>query len=326
MKLFSEMSITSSSNQKSNPNSWPFYRRFWQYLNERFPLHSHGLLIASFSFSAIGYSRLCQNLEGFISWDKYAVAVFNTVTLFFLLRVFDEHKDAEDDAKHRTELPVPRGLISLLELRKVAWIVFVFQVILTAVTFPTMLILYAIVVFYLLLMGKEFFIKNWLKKHPFWYVTSHMLIIPLVDVYASGYDWNLSNAQAPFGLVYFFGVSFLNGVVLEVGRKIRNPSDEKPGVETYSAMLGQTKALILWVGVLFLTLVFALLAADFAHFSVNIQYCLVGYFTLTLFAALLHFKNPSSKTAKGIEIASGIWTILMYLTLGGIATVMQWFV
>lgn len=320
------MSSSHSHTHYSNSNSGPFYRRFWQYLNERFPLHSHGILIASFSFSAIGYSRLSQNLEGFISWDKYAVAVFNTVTLFFLLRVFDEHKDAEDDAKFRTELPVPRGLISLLELRKVAWTVFILQVILTALTFPTMLVLYAVVILYLLLMGKEFFIKNWLKKHPFWYVTSHMLIIPLVDVYASGYDWNLSNSQAPFGLVYFFGVSFLNGVVLEVGRKIRNPSDEKLGVETYSAMLGQTKALLLWVGVLFLTLIFALLAADYAQFSAKVQYSLVGYFALTLVAALLHYKNPSPKTAKGIEIASGIWTILMYLTLGGILTVMQWFV
>lgn len=320
------MSNPSNQIQQNNPNQGPFFRRFWQYLNERFPLHSHGILIASFSFSAIGYSRLSQNLEGFISWDKYAVAVFNTVTLFFLLRVFDEHKDADDDAKFRTELPVPRGLITLNELKNVAWFVFALQVIITAATFPSMLVLYAIVILYLLLMGKEFFIKNWLKKHPFWYVTSHMLIIPLVDVYASGYDWSLSNSQAPFGLVYFFGVSFLNGVVLEVGRKIRNPSDEKPGVETYSAMLGQTKALLLWVGVLFLTLILALLAADYAHFSNGIKYCLIGYFSLTLIAALRHFKNPSSKTAKGIEIASGIWTILMYLTLGGVLTILQWFV
>ncbi len=320
------MSNPSNQIQQNNPNHGPFFRRFWQYLNERFPLHSHGILIASFSFSAIGYSRLSQNLEGFISWDKYAVAVFNTVTLFFLLRVFDEHKDADDDAKFRMELPVPRGLITLNELKNVAWFVFALQVIITAATFPSMLVLYAIVILYLLLMGKEFFIKNWLKKHPFWYVTSHMLIIPLVDVYASGYDWSLSNSQAPFGLVYFFGVSFLNGVVLEVGRKIRNPSDEKPGVETYSAMLGQTKALLLWVGVLFLTLILALLAADYAHFANGIKYCLIGYFSFTLIAALLHFINPSSKTAKGIEIASGIWTILMYLTLGGVLTILQWFV
>ncbi len=318
------MRNTLSIDLLNEQNHWPFYKRFWLYLNERFPLHSHGILISAFSFSAIGYSRLSQNLSGFIDWDKYLVAVFNTITLFFLLRVFDEHKDAEDDAQFRKELPVPRGLIALKELRNVAWIVFAFQIIVTALTFPQMLSLYFVVIGYLLLMGKEFFVKDWLKKRPFWYVTSHMLIIPLVDIYASGFDWKLSGTPAPFGLLYFFGVSFLNGIVLEVGRKIRDPKDEKPGVETYSFLLGQVKSLLLWIVVLIATLIFALLAADFAGFSLKIKIALVAYFCCTLLAAWLHYRKPSPKTAKGIEIASGLWTILMYLTLGGILTIIQW--
>lgn len=302
----------------------PLYQRFWQYLNERFPLHSHGILISAFSFSAIGYSRLSQQLTGFIGWEKFLVCIFNTVTLFFLLRVFDEHKDAEDDALYRSELPVPRGLISLKELRNIAWFVFAAQLIVSALTFPKMLPLYALAIGYLLLMGKEFFIKDWLKNHQFWYVTSHMLIIPLIDVYASGYDWKLSVNPAPFGLLYFFGVSFMNGIVLELGRKIRAPHDEKPGVQTYSAMLGLSKALWLWMFVLLGTLILAILAADYAKLPNSVLTALVIYFALTLIAAALHFKFKSSKTAKGVEIASGLWTILMYLTLGGILTAWQW--
>ena len=151
----------------------PLHSRFWIYLTERFPLHSHGILIAAFSFSAIGYSRLCQQLPNFIDLKAFLVCIFNTVSLFFLLRVFDEHKDAEDDAKFRSELPVPRGLISLKELRNIGLTVFVFQLIISAVTFPKMLPLYAVVIAYLLLMGKEFFMADWLKKHQFWYVTTH---------------------------------------------------------------------------------------------------------------------------------------------------------
>lgn len=303
----------------------PFRKRFWQYLKERFPLHAHGLLIAAFSFSAIGYSRLSSHQVGFIEWDKFAVCIFNTITLFFLLRVFDEHKDAEDDAAYRQELPVPRGLIQLHELKNVGLIVFGIQVLVTALTFPKMLPLYTVVIGYLLIMGKEFFIKDWLKKHQFWYVTSHMLIIPLVDIYASGYDWFLSNNPAPFGLVYFFGISFMNGIVLELGRKIRSPKDEKVGVQTYSAMLGLNKSLILWVAVLFGTLVFALLAANFANFPESVDFALIIYFLLTLLAAVNHYVKKNSKSAKWIEIASGAWTILMYLTLGGILAAIQWF-
>lgn len=305
-------------------NQAPLYSRFWQYLRERFPLHSHGILIAAFGFSAIGYSRVSRDVAGFIPFNDYLICIFNTITLFFLLRVFDEHKDAKEDALYRQELPVPRGLISLKELRNIAWVVFVLQCLVTALTLPQMLPLYAMVIGYLLLMGKEFFVAEWLKKRQFWYVTSHMLIIPLVDVYASGYDWYLEGSEAPFGLIFFFGVSFMNGIVLELGRKIRAPHDEKPGVDTYSAMLGLTRALRLWVLVLFFTLILALGAAHYAHAKPVVSIALIVYFCLTLWAAIHHHRTQTTSSAKWVEQASGLWTILMYLTLGGVLTFMQW--
>ena len=301
-----------------------FFPRFWQYLKERFPLHSHGILIAAFSFSAIGYSRLSRDLMGFISWDKFLVCIFNTITLFLLLRIFDEHKDAEDDAQFRQELPVPRGLIKLSELRNVGIAVFLLQCIVTWFTFPAMLPLYLGVIAYLLLMGKEFFIKDWLKKHQFWYVTSHMLIIPFVDIYASGYDWYLDGDPAPFSLIFFFGVSFMNGIVLEVGRKIRAPHDEKEGVQTYSAMLGLRSSIFLWIVVLVATLIFAMAAAYYAHFPITVYWALSLYFVCTLWAAFSHLKHQTTASGKRIEHASGIWAVLMYLTLGGFLKLIEW--
>jgi 4-hydroxybenzoate polyprenyltransferase len=41
----------------------------------------------------------------------------------------------------------------------------------------------------------------------------------------------------------FFWVSFFNGTVLEIGRKIRAPQDEEAGVETYSFLWGRGGAL-----------------------------------------------------------------------------------
>jgi 4-hydroxybenzoate polyprenyltransferase len=103
-------------------------KRFWLYQKERFPFLTHGLLITCFSFSAVSYSRISRDAIGFIEWEKFAICIFNTITIFFLLRVFDEHKDAEDDAKYRSELPVPRGLISLKELRTIGLGVFFLQI------------------------------------------------------------------------------------------------------------------------------------------------------------------------------------------------------
>src|ERR1700722_654027 len=189
-------------------NNKGFLYRFYIYQNERFPFVAHGIMIAAFSFSAISYSRICRGASGFVDLKTYLVGIFTTITLFYLLRVFDEFKDEEDDALYRKYLPVPRGLISFKELKMSAIVVAVLQLLVNSLIFPKMLILYFVVIAYLLLMGKEFFIAPWLRKHQVAYVLSHMLIIPLVDTYASGLDWLLAGVAAPFGLLFFFGVSY----------------------------------------------------------------------------------------------------------------------
>ena len=222
-------------------NTAPFLLRLYQYQKERFPIAGHGLLIGVFSFSAIAYSRLCRGLPDFVSPERYWVCLFNTFTLFFLLRVADEHKDREDDARFRAYLPVPRGLVSLRELRAVAYVLMAAQLLANVFLYPEILPLYAAVMLFLGLMAKEFFVRDWLKQRLFWYVASHMLIIPLVDVFASGFDWLLNGAAAPVGLVFFFFTSYCNGLVLEIGRKIKPPDHEEPGVQSYTHVLGHAE-------------------------------------------------------------------------------------
>lgn len=297
-------------------NSYSLLRRFWIYQKERFPILSHGLLVASFSFSAISYSRICRGAEGFVSPTVFLVGVITTISLFFLVRVFDEFKDAEDDARYRSHLPVPRGLISFKELAVAGVIAAILQIALNAWFFPKMLIMYGIVIGYLCLMGKEFFIGEWLKKHQFWYVVSHMLIIPLIDMYASGLDWLLEGVDAPKGLIFFFLVSFMNGIVLEIGRKIRIP--EKEEFNTYSTMMGAAKATRLWLVILVLTFGFSVLASWFAGYGFTGFLILMCLFILCALPGILFLRRQSERHSKFIEYASALWTIGMYLTLGGV--------
>ncbi len=307
------------SNQFSNikENNSSFLKRFYIYQKERFSFLGHGLIVTSFSFSAISYSRICRGATGFINTNIFIAGIFITISLFFLVRIFDEFKDADDDAKFRSDLPVPRGLISLLELGSIAVIIIIFQIIVILLFFSQMIVFYLIVMFYLLLMGKEFFIPDWLKRHRFWYVTSHMFIIPLVDMYASGLDWKLSNVNPPKGLIFFFAVSYMNGVVLEIGRKIRIPQNESEGVLTYSALLGVNKATYLWIFILIITLILSIIASAFAGYGRIIFIILTGCFFLCSFPAFAFLFKKSKKLSKTIEYASALWTIAMYLTLGG---------
>lgn len=295
-----------------------FFRRFLTYQAERFPFLAHGLLISTFSFSAVAYSRICRGAEGFIDFPTFGLGVFITITLFLMVRIFDEHKDAEDDALYRPELPVPRGLVSLQELRRVAWVVIVLQLLVQWIWLPKMLPAFLMVMAYLSLMGKEFFVADWLKKHQFWYVTSHMAIIPLVDVYASGLDWHLGGFAPPTGLLFFFAVSYFNGIVLEVGRKMRAPEQESPGVLSYTAQLGVKPAAWLWMGVLTATLGWAIVAARYAGFGTGTFIFLALVYTVCVGCALLFLQKQTPKRAKSLEYASAVWTLSMYLSLGGI--------
>lgn len=303
---------------KPTENNASFLTRFFIYQNERFPLLGHGLLVASFTFSAIAYSRICRGVPGFVSWRVYVAGIFITISLFFLVRIFDEFKDADDDAKYRRELPVPRGLIRFSELRNMAIAIFIFQFLVIALCFPKMIWMYIAIIAYLLLMTKEFFVSKWLKAHPFWYVTSHMFIIPFIDMFASGLDWLLAGAPPPKGLLFFFGVSYMNGIVLEVGRKIRTPQKEATGVLTYSSMLGANKSIGLWLLVLVITFIFSICASAFAGYGVTGFILLVIVFGVCIIPALLFLKSKKYAYSKGVEYASALWTIAMYLTLGGV--------
>jgi 4-hydroxybenzoate polyprenyltransferase len=299
-----------------------FLKRFYIYQKERFPFAGYIFMVGAFSFSAVSYSRICRRAEGFIPWTVFLAGAFTTLTLFLLVRIFDEFKDHEDDMKYRKYLPVPRGLISLKELFYVGAVVVLLQVIVN-LYFPKMFLIYLVVIGYLCLMGKEFFVSDWLKSHQFWYVTSHMFIIPLVDIYASGLDWLLAGVAAPVGLIYFFVVSYMNGIVLEIGRKIKTTESEEEGVLSYTKMLGIKGAPVVWLACLSATLCFALLAANYGGYGVPMLYTLLLLFIVCATPAIMFLINRTGRSAKMMEYASALWTFGMYLSLGGIPMILK---
>lgn len=301
----------------------PYLKRLWIYQKERFPLFINLIAVATFTFSAISYSRICRGAEGFVSWETYLIGCFATFTLFFLVRVFDEFKDKEDDAKYRSYLPVPRGVISLKELRNIGIVIGILQITVIAIFQLKMLYLYVIVLAYLCLMGVEFFVPEYLKKRQILYITSHMFIFPLLDIYSSGLDWLLAGASPHVGLVFFFIVSYMNGLLVEFGRKLKAPEDEEEGVVSYTGMWGVKGAIGVWLGTLLVTLGFAIAASFYAGYGTHGIIILGTLAALCIAPAIMFARRPGKKTAKAVEAVSGIWTIGMYLSLGGIPMLMK---
>lgn len=305
----------------SNPGS--LAKRFFLYQRERFPFAAHTPLIVAFTFSAASYSRICRGADGFIPFGEFAIGAITSLLFFFLLRVFDEFKDAGDDARYRPYRPVPRGLISLRELGFLGGAAVALQIILNALVLPWMLPAWGLVIGFMLLMRAEFFVGSWLKRHPLAYMASHMIVMPLIDFYTTGLDWITAGIAPPSGLEFFLGVTFLNGIVVEVGRKIRGADAEEVGVETYSALYGAKRATIGWLGTLGLTCASAIVAASHAGFSgVGTPVLLLLAITASI-PAFRFLRTGEHRHAQQIELAAGGWTIAMYLLLGGIPMMLE---
>lgn len=297
--------------------------RWITYQKERFPVLAHGLLIAAFSFSGVSFSFLLRTDSGFPPAVAFLIAFATAFILFLQLRIADEFKDFDEDSRYRPYRPVPRGLVTLRELAVVGVIGGVIQLALALLFNPRLGILLLIVWTYLALMSREFFVRDWIKARPITYLWTHMLILPLVDFYATGCDWLAANVPCPDGLAWFLIVSFFNGVVLELGRKIRAPEDEEEGVETYSVLYGRRNAVLAWLGALAATAFCAWQAAKRIEFA---QPALVILAVLLVFCAVIairFLRSPQTKRARMLEHASGIWTLFMYLTLGAIPLLLR---
>jgi 4-hydroxybenzoate polyprenyltransferase len=300
------------------PNRW------WIYQRERFPVFAHGILIAAFSFSAVSFSSL---LRGSVNLPGAAptLVAFGTAFLFFLqLRIADEFKDFEEDSRYRPYRAVPRGLVSLRELGVLGALCALTQLGLALWLDPSLVLLLGLAWAYLAAMSKEFFVGEWLKKQPVIYLLSHMMIIPLVDLYATACDWWPREAGMPDGLFWFLAVSYTNGIVIETGRKIRAPQDEEAGVNTYSALWGPRTAALVWYAAMLLTAAFAAIAALRIDFLLPVCVVLVLLLLAAGSSAVAYVRAPDSKRAKRIEMVSGLWTVLMYLTLGAIPLLWRW--
>ncbi|MGI9174062.1 MAG: UbiA family prenyltransferase [Rhodothermales bacterium] len=288
--------------------------RWWIYQRERFPLLAHGPLVMAFSLSALSVSSGLRGTSGF-SFGAGAVALGSSLIFFLLLRVAYEFKDFADDCRYRPYRPVQRGLVSLRELGVLGVGAAAVQLALALALSPNLIPLLIGVWGYFALMSAEFFAPERLRRRPLLYLVSHMAIVPLIDLYATACDWLVAGAPPPAGLEWFCAASFFNGIVIEIGRKVRAPEDEEAGVETYTALWGRPRAMLAWTFALVLaaltgSVTGVLLGAGWLLAGVFAAFCLVGGVLAAWFV-----RRPAGR-AKTVEAFSGGWTLTLYLGLG----------
>ncbi|MBN8662140.1 MAG: UbiA family prenyltransferase [Candidatus Obscuribacter phosphatis] len=218
----------------------PFSLRFSKYLKERFAPMEYGFLSLVFSLAGLCLSSSLRLGTVSLPLQSTLSAMAVTLFMFFQLRVIDEHKDHENDCLYLPERPVPRGLVSLSELKVVGLSLLGVQLVLcltNKITFLLLLLSFC----YMGLMAREFFAGNYLARRPMLYMLVHMPVMLFIDLVITSFDFALSGFDAR--LLYFFAASFLSGIIVEVGRKVL-PAPQ-PGITSYNHILGLKSATVL---------------------------------------------------------------------------------
>ena len=329
-------------------------KNFKIYLNERFPLGKNSFFVLIFTLSGYIFTGLLYNSKIIkptlskevnrvllfwdkeidkvpIIWYKFLPLFIIIFMFFFQLRITDEFKDYEEDLKYRPYRPVQRGIISLKALGKIGIATIIIQIILAHVINPKLIYFMLLVWVYMFLMTKEFFIKNWLTERILIYALSHvviMIFITLVIVKGTGHILESHFLETLYlsvekygknifiGLIPLFALNYLNGIVLEIGRKTRRADEEEHGVQTYSKLWGKKKAAVI------LSLLFA---AEYFLVILGLSYTyekyllLSGLILLVILIISIYFMIKFLKkdlSGKIVESVSGLWIVFSSMGLG----------
>ena len=329
-------------------------KNFKIYLNERFPLGKNSFFVLIFTLSGYIYTGLLYNskiIKSILSkevnrvplfwgkeidkvpiiWYKLFPLFIIIFMIFFQLRITDEFKDYEEDLKYRPYRPVQRGIISLKALGKIGIATIIIQIILAHVINSKLIYFMLLVWIYMFLMTKEFFIKNWLTERILIYALSHvviMIFITLVILKGTGYILESHFLETLYlsleryeknifiGLIPLFALNYLNGIVLEIGRKTRRANEEEYGVQTYSKLWGRKKAVFILCILYAIEYILVLLGLS----NMYKEFFMTGTLILTITLVIsIYFMIKFLKkdlTGKIPENISGIWILISSMNMG----------
>ena len=266
---------------------------------------------------------VCQKFTQYVYTGQAVlewVDIFGSVAVFsfiVLIRCLDEHKDFKDDSVNYPDRPVQRGVVTLNEVTGVAVVCVLFQLVYSLVLdggWGRVCWLWALSLFWLFLMTKEFFVEKWLRRHVMTYLFTHQIITPLMVF------WILQTAVSDqwvdisklWPVVVFVS---MGGLIFELTRKTWGPEEEREGVDSYARALGIGGAIIFS-----LVAFYIMVAALFALFQITTQewmnpYAIIlGVLALPTTAIyLLFWCKPSKKGRKANEGIFALASLTSYI-------------
>ncbi len=300
-----------------------FFKKWYTYQKERFPVIVYGsyilsIVIAVFCFcnylSPNLYEIILEKTQNASVGPKvYTLNYYKLIPMFIvaflqflMVRIIDEFKDYEEDCKYRPYRPVPRGLITLKELKVLFIICIALQIIVTILASPESIPFLIIVWIVFALMSKGFFIKKFLDKHMLIEVLFDELLMPALVLYLAHFVYYVDYQNIWKLLIMSYVISW----IVEIARKVRCKDDEEKGVRTYTAVFGIKAAMLI------LTIVETILMIS-NLFILGTKYLIacIAIYGIVILCNILFSIIKNRKLAKLTELSANLYIMFCYLSL-----------
>ncbi len=285
----------------------PYAARLWLYLGQRFPLLRHGILIFSY-FSANQFlAQAVTRGEGPMVYDARSILnFFMLLCLFFHLRVFDDHKDRDSDIAAFPHRYLSRGVFTYAELWRLGLLAIALEAVIAWLAGPAAVLTWLLVLGWSLLMFKEYFVRDWLRRRIFLYALTHTTILFGFDLLI----WSVTTGRWLWEVNWLYFVYALNGVFVaftfEFARKIRVPEDEHVLVDSYSKHLGPFGAAWLVLGVMAGATVCTAIVGVALRLSPAFFILLAVLLAVGSFGVASFRRRPSRRTARWVEVYASL--------------------
>lgn len=143
----------------------------------------------------------------------------------------------------------------------------------------------------------------------------HTFLILMTSFAAIAYTQ--SCADGAKGFLFFIAVACLNSFTLSLGQQIRGLDAESACFWTHLKMRNTDTTVVYWLFSLLGTLISAFCAAQYARLGCESSLFLLVMFAICAAIGLVFIQNNTENGAKNVYRISTIWTICLYLSLGG---------
>jgi len=286
------------------------------YFKEMFPLQIH-LPFAGVIYFSLYF--LAQAISGTEKLQLTTVAIGGCFTLFgvmLLMRILDEFKDVETDRQLFPDRPLQRGAVKFRDIKIVGIVVFATMSILNLMIGGWILFFYILMMVYVWLCFKWFFIEKISRPNLILTLITHQPLTLFVNVYVvatavSGTPLVGLYPQLALAVLAFFFPIF----AWETSRKIRAVGGETEYV-TYSKLFGPRKASLLPLSGLLIYLVLLIILAFKGTFDPWFYWLLtfIGLGVIIVYSSFIQKPKKERLILKPVTEITILLTNLVLLT------------